>query len=72
MQYNKFLQSIKRPQRRKKFKKKEPEPSVFHPNKEINELVKVILNLKSEDPEHVEISRRLKDALVTRKPIECK
>jgi hypothetical protein len=45
---------------------------VFHPNKEINDLVKVILNLKSDNSEHIEVSKLLKDAILEKKPIECR
>ena len=72
-QYNKFLQSIKNYKKRFKGKnQKAKKNSKFHPNNEINELIKIIVNLKSDDPEHIKFSRILKEALFYSKPKKSK
>ena len=73
VKYNQFLDSIRRKSSKRGERNSGQIPElVFHPNREINDLVKVILNLKSDDSEHLKVSKILKEAILQKQPVECK
>lgn len=67
----KFLQSLKDLSQSIQTSSSKPSlSSIFHPNREINDLICAIMKLKSNDPEHIEVSRVLRKALVNRASLE--
>lgn len=70
---DKFLQSLKDlPGSIQTNSSKPSLSSIFHPNREINDLIRAIMRLKSNDPEHIRVSRVLRNALVERASVESK